>query len=461
MSHSRRPRQAMPDRRLLSPPVVPDDFWDHEAIQTACQQRHMGQLVRAYRHHSAHGSRPLSQERVASWFNLSQTQLSKIESHSPLTDLGRLYEFARVLHMPERILWFRLPEHGGGGQPAPAAYGTVDRRVVLLGVSSLPLLLSESVRGLREQLNESLGATSVADATVAHWSAIADEYGRAYRAAAPVPFLVTLAQDLGELRTLTDRRLPTAQRRALCHSTARMAGLLATTLVNLNEYREARSWFHTAQLAAQESEDIPIQGWVLVRHAVSALYWGDPAGALERSTEALRLTQQIPCVATAWAPAVQARALALHGAVDLVRQRLGQAQAAFERLESLAHEQDAYGYTSAQLHFYRSNALSGIGATAEAYEAQALALAAYPEGAYLDPALVRLDQARCRLHDGETEEAASLAKRILIELPREHQSPIVLQGIQQLRRTIPVPQQSLAAVQELEATMLAIGPGTK
>jgi tetratricopeptide (TPR) repeat protein len=460
MSHNRRPRPAMPDRRLLSPPVVRDDFWNHEAIREACQQRHMGQLVRAYRHHPTHGSRPLSQEWVASWFNLSQTQLSKIESHSPITDLSRLYEFARVLHMPERILWFTLPERDGAGRPAPVSPGGVDRRAVLLGVSSLPILVSESVRGLREKLNESLGATSVADATVAHWSAIADEYGRAYRAAAPVPFLVTLAQDLGELRTLTDRRLPTAQRRALCHSTARMTGLLATTLVNLNEYREARNWFHTAHLAAQESEDIPIQGWVLVRHAVSALYWGDPAGALKRSHEALQLTQQVPCVATAWAPAVQARALALHGAMDLVRQRLELAQASFERLESLAHEQDAYGYTSAQLHFYRSNALSGIGETAEAYEAQTLALAAYPVGAYLDPALVRLDQARCHLHDGETEEAASLTNRILIELPSDHRSPIVLQGVQQFHRAIPGRQQSLAAVQELQATMVAIGPGT-
>lgn len=268
---------------------------------------------------------------------------------------------------------------------------------------------------------------------------------------------MNLAHDLGELRTLTDQRLPTAQRRALCHSTARMAGLLATTLVNLNEYREARSWFHTAQLAALESEEIPIQGWILVRHAVSSLYWGDPAGALERSTQALRLTQESPCVATAWAPAVQARALALHGQVDAVRAALERADACFQRLEALVYEQDAYGYTSAQLNFYRSNALTGIAATREAYEAQRVALAAYPEGAYLDPSLVRLDQACCLLQDREPEEAARLVYRVLAGLPSDHRSPIVMQRVRIFHRSIPGRHLALPEVRELQDAILAVG----
>jgi hypothetical protein len=72
-----------------------------------------------------------------------------------------------------------------------------------------------------------------------------------------------------------------------------MAGLIATTFVNLGEHREARGWFHTAQRAAEESEDPALRAWVLVRHAVSALYWNDAQGALGLATQATLVTR--PC----------------------------------------------------------------------------------------------------------------------------------------------------------------------
>lgn len=79
MTTSRRSRQANPEAQLLFPPSVADDFWDHESILRACRDRHIGHLIKAYRHHPAHGPKPFSQELVGNWFRLTQTQLSKIE----------------------------------------------------------------------------------------------------------------------------------------------------------------------------------------------------------------------------------------------------------------------------------------------------------------------------------------------------------------------------------------------
>src|ERR1022692_3962406 len=58
----------------LGPPDVPDSFWDTRPMRDAVSSWHIGQVIRAYRHHSHHGPRPLSQELIAGWLGLTQTQ---------------------------------------------------------------------------------------------------------------------------------------------------------------------------------------------------------------------------------------------------------------------------------------------------------------------------------------------------------------------------------------------------
>jgi transcriptional regulator with XRE-family HTH domain len=70
----------------------------------------------------------LSQGVVAGWVGLNQTQLSRIETGAPSQDLAKLIQWARVLRIPDRLLWFSLPGGSAGnrdsapsGQPAAAA----------------------------------------------------------------------------------------------------------------------------------------------------------------------------------------------------------------------------------------------------------------------------------------------------------------------------------------------------
>jgi tetratricopeptide (TPR) repeat protein len=235
-----------------------------------------------------------------------------------------------------------------------------------------------------------------------------------------------------------------------------MAGLLATTLINLNDHRQARAWFQTGLRAAEQSEEPALRAWILVRQSVSALYWGDPHAALQLSTQAARITRHVPCVAATWAPAVQARALARMGNAEATRVALKSAEAAFASQEVRAEEQDAYGYTAAQLHFYRSSALTLIGDTQAAYEAQKEALSHYGPDVYLDTSLVRLDRSICLVRDGETEEAVQRAGRHLMNLPVEHHSPIVLDHARRVYSAIPAGQRHLSAVQEYKE-VLALG----
>ncbi|MFG2014696.1 helix-turn-helix domain-containing protein [Actinomadura geliboluensis] len=110
------PCQAKARDRFIEPPTVPAAFWSAEPLRAALSDWHVGRLIRAYRHHPHHGPRALPQDVVARWLNITQTQLSRIESGPPVTDLDRLIPWARTLGVPPSLLWFKLPE-----EPRPPA----------------------------------------------------------------------------------------------------------------------------------------------------------------------------------------------------------------------------------------------------------------------------------------------------------------------------------------------------
>jgi transcriptional regulator with XRE-family HTH domain len=95
--------------RLLRPPTVPANFWDHRELRAALASRHFGRVLRAYRCHPHHGLRPLAQDVTARWFGITQPQLSRIENGPPTVHLDRLGAWAQLLGIPEHLLCVRLP----------------------------------------------------------------------------------------------------------------------------------------------------------------------------------------------------------------------------------------------------------------------------------------------------------------------------------------------------------------
>jgi 3-keto-L-gulonate-6-phosphate decarboxylase len=106
----------------LDPPTLPTEFWNAETMRTAFATRHIGKVIRAYRTHSWHGRRPLPQELLAEWLSTTQSRLSRIETGPPIEQLDLLVHWARVLRIPQRHLWFALPEGhlGDYAESAPA-----------------------------------------------------------------------------------------------------------------------------------------------------------------------------------------------------------------------------------------------------------------------------------------------------------------------------------------------------
>ncbi|ELP66045.1 Tat pathway signal sequence domain protein [Streptomyces turgidiscabies Car8] len=100
---------------MLNPPAVPPEFWQHPTMREALESWHIGHVFYAYRLHPWHG-RAVSQESMATWLDLNQAQLSRIESGKAPQDLAKLMRWAHRLGIPGDLLWFKLPSRR---QPLP------------------------------------------------------------------------------------------------------------------------------------------------------------------------------------------------------------------------------------------------------------------------------------------------------------------------------------------------------
>jgi tetratricopeptide (TPR) repeat protein len=117
-------RQAVNGRS--GPPLVLAGFWETLAFRDAFAAQHIGHVARAYRRHPDHAARygrdGISQERLGGWLGMTQAQVSRIENGPPIRNLDTLAYWARILSIPARLLWFKLPpEASGQGNQTPRA----------------------------------------------------------------------------------------------------------------------------------------------------------------------------------------------------------------------------------------------------------------------------------------------------------------------------------------------------
>lgn len=221
--------------RVAQPPHVPDDFWRNEALRQALAARHMGQVIRAYRCHPYHGRQPLPQEVVAGWVGITQAQLSRIEHGPAIMHLDRLIHWARVLRIPARYLWFKLPdtaeapptmvtEPGLGCEDGPMHRRSFVTTLPTAGAAGLPGMAEiESLRhhriavdGLaalhqvRCELDEALASSSVSPRQLELIEESVAEHVQVYPATAPTVMLSRLAGECTEVQRLSRQRQPAA-----------------------------------------------------------------------------------------------------------------------------------------------------------------------------------------------------------------------------------------------------------
>ncbi|MGH3885016.1 MAG: hypothetical protein ACRDSZ_00335 [Pseudonocardiaceae bacterium] len=99
--------------KLITPPEVPDEFWETEQFEEAFAAQHMGWVSRVYRthpyHHTVYGPSGISQTLLGQWIGLRQPHVSRFETGPPTRHLDTLQHWARVLRIPSELLWFDMP----------------------------------------------------------------------------------------------------------------------------------------------------------------------------------------------------------------------------------------------------------------------------------------------------------------------------------------------------------------
>jgi tetratricopeptide (TPR) repeat protein len=295
------------------------------------------------------------------------------------------------------------------------------------------------------------------------WEDTAAGYGRQYRSVAPLRLLCDVLLDLGDVRRMCEERQPVEFAERLCRLAAKLAGLSGMTMINIGDQRLARSFFRTARLAADETGDRHLRGWVAVRESMVPLYYGDPGEAAMLARAGGDLAGRGACVAGVMAPVIEARALARRaaGGHGSLREALAQARAALDRahraldgLTGAVRSDTAFGYTQRQLMFHQGDALVTLGDHKEAEDAFAQSLQMYSRGEILDRSLIMLGQARCRLEADEPEEALRQSRDTVLALPRQHRSGLVVRTARSLGESVAAKHGDIPAIHEYREALL-------
>ncbi|MBF8186119.1 XRE family transcriptional regulator [Nonomuraea sp. K274] len=297
-----------------------------------------------------------------------------------------------------------------------------------------------AAEGIRRRMDETLVSATVSAAMLDQWEEATYSFGRQYTTTAPLRLLCDVLLELSAVRTAMSRRQPIDLQERLCRMAAQLSGLCGMIMINLGDHRLARSFFRTGRTAADETGDRALRAWIIARESLVPLYFGDAREAIHLAKQSRDLAGSTPCPAQAMAPVVEARALAmLSGAdskkevVDQAKRALARARNAFTHMKNEEKEDVAFGYTEKQLYFYQGDVLTKLGQTIEAEVVLDQALEKYQDH-ILDQTLIRLDQAQCKLIDGDVDEAISIATRAMEMVSNDYLTDFIVRPAALLER---------------------------
>lgn len=323
--------------------------------------------------------------------------------------------------------------------PSPGIEGAPwDESPTLGPVGSGPLApqILTTLRQIRTGMTSVL-ESSLSELSIEQWERGAEEYGHDYQIRPPSDLLAASVRDFAEIQALLQRRQSADTRARLCRVTAQLAATAGIALVALGEHREARAWYHVAQLAADETGDRALRAWLVAREAVVPFYFGAPAASVALAERARLLAGSAVCSTAAWAPALEARGLARMGRQREAQDALRLAQNAFTRLGDSETADTAYGYTERQLAWHEGSMWTVIGDTRRAQAALDHARDLYAPDEYLDRALIAMDTALCLLRVGEISVACRETEQHLLGLPPDHLTGIVVARARDVLHAVP------------------------
>ncbi|MFD7639195.1 tol-pal system YbgF family protein [Kitasatospora sp. NPDC059795] len=278
-----------------------------------------------------------------------------------------------------------------------------------------------------------------------------------YVFAPPAEMLLRLLRTLEDVRLLSDERQPAAVQVRLSEMIAVLAALVADALMKLGRLDQGRMWYGTARTAADDAGGIELRSRVRVQAAMLPYYYGPLERAASLARDARLLNRGRATSTGAFAAAAEARALARLGDAEGARAAVRQAIDLFERAPSSTAD-DAWAFPRRRLLLYLSGAFTALGEVQEALRVQQEALALYPDRTGIDPALLRLEEAMCLVHQRNASEACELASSTYLAVPEELRTEILDVRTMEVIRIMPAQIRETRAARQL-GELLALPTG--
>ncbi len=319
-------------------PVMPAQFWASDHMRDALASWHMGRVIYAWRTHPMHEV-TITQLDVANWLDISQATLSRIETGDAPEIMSKLIRWATVLHIPEELLWFRLPKSD--------TVDDVDRQGFLRVAAATAATVVVSPGSMMRLLDETratpmpsrVGAVEIAQIheaaqLFAKWDAV---YGG------------ELVRDVVK----TQLRIAQGYLGAECSSGERAdlfsaVGSLAHTAAFMAfdacAHRDATQMFTLAHDCAEQAGAVHLHAKVLSSMARHAIWIGNNYDGLSHVQKAFDLAPHLTATERAMLYTTEAR----------VRAKLGEVQAV---LTAVGHADEQFGNASPAndpvwMHYY-------------------------------------------------------------------------------------------------------------
>jgi DNA-binding Xre family transcriptional regulator len=422
----------------VSPAALPAWLLADGRVVGALSRRDIGAVLAL-----AHDEADISYNRLSEATGIKAERVGKLaRGDGTVTTLQGLERVCDGLRIPGRDLGLAArpwedstpaPVRSDGDGDDPMKRRDVLRGALAAGLAGPGLA---ALTTTRHDIDTALAANPTT-ADLGYWESTAERYGYGYHGQAPSDVLADLLQDVDGMKPLLVMPQSVKSRTQLCHVTGQMAGMVAIVLHDLGQHREAHGWFHTAARAAEESGDRLLHSWVLGREAMVPLNYGAPQAAAKLAEKARNLAGKQPSAAAALASAVASRAYAIGGHRDKALGFVADVETLSERLTPQQQADTWFGYPEQKHHVHMSQALTLLGETERAYSTQSRALELSRAPSLMTRALIVIDEATCRAHDGDRERAAQIAAQAYAELPESYRTGLTRTRTLALYRSLP------------------------
>jgi transcriptional regulator with XRE-family HTH domain len=244
--------------QLRTPPAqLRNEFFETDELRAAFESQHIGKVFKAYRNHPQHVrilGKGLNQELLGRWLGLTQAQVSRLENGKPEQNLETLRNYARILHLPQHLLWFDLPGQSrlipargrSGGLVTPEA-----RDGALIAATGMDAL----------ELLQRVRASAIDQSTVDALNITVEQLCCDYAHADARELMDTGKQWLNRVTELLENRLTLSQHRDILNNAGMLALLVGCLEYDVGNAAGAEATRRMAMTLGADSGEPAIVGW--------------------------------------------------------------------------------------------------------------------------------------------------------------------------------------------------------